>query len=69
VFIAVIDHFAASEKPCVYKVLFVDEGANLLKAGQRRLRKLFDVDIAQGGEAGLSDYLSRLWMPPGSLPN
>ncbi|MFH0728253.1 MAG: response regulator [Pseudomonadota bacterium] len=41
------------------KVLFVDDDANLLKASQRRLRKLFDVDIAQGGEEGLSAISSR----------
>ena len=41
------------------KILFVDDDTNLLKASQRRLRKLFDVDIAQGGEEGLIAISSR----------
>jgi response regulator RpfG family c-di-GMP phosphodiesterase len=36
------------------KILFVDDDANLLAALQRTQRKLFTVDIAPGGEAGLA---------------
>ena len=36
------------------KILFVDDDVNLLKASQRWLRKMFDVDIAQGGKEGLT---------------
>ena len=36
------------------KILFVDDDVNLLKASQRRLRKMFDIDIAQGGKEGLT---------------
>ncbi len=35
------------------KILFVDDDPNLLAACQRGLRKQFDVDTADGGEAGL----------------
>jgi DNA-binding NtrC family response regulator len=41
------------------RVLFVDDDANLLKASQRRMRKFFDVDIAQGGTEGLSAITAR----------
>ncbi|MCI0535464.1 MAG: response regulator [Verrucomicrobiales bacterium] len=36
------------------KILFVDDDANILAAFQRNLRKQFPVDIAVGGEQGLS---------------
>lgn len=36
------------------KILFVDDDANLLAGLQRSLRKLYDFDIALGGEEGLS---------------
>lgn len=36
------------------KILFVDDDVNLLKASQRRLRKTFDIDIAQGAQEGLT---------------
>ncbi len=36
------------------KILFVDDDINLLKANQRRLRKMFDIDIALGGKEALS---------------
>lgn len=36
------------------KILFVDEDIDLMEVSQRRLDKLFDVDIAQGGSEGLN---------------
>lgn len=36
------------------KVLFVDDDLNLLKASQRKFRKAFEIDIAQGGKNGLA---------------
>ena len=36
------------------KILLVDDDVNLLKASQRRLRKVFNIDIAQGGQEGLA---------------
>lgn len=36
-----------------YKILCVDDDANMLAAYQRSLRKQFNLDIAQGGEAAL----------------
>lgn len=41
------------------KILFVDDDINLLKANQRRLRKSFEVDIAQDGESGLAAITSQ----------
>lgn len=35
------------------KILYVDDDLNILDAYRRNLRKLYDVDTAQGGEAGL----------------
>jgi len=35
-------------------ILFVDDDVNSLKATQRRLRKTFHLDIAQGGKEGLA---------------
>jgi CheY-like chemotaxis protein len=35
------------------KILCVDDEPNILAAHQRQLRKQFEIDIAQGGEAGL----------------
>lgn len=40
------------------KVLFVDDDMNLLQANQRRLRKMFQIDIAGGGREGLSAVVS-----------
>ena len=37
-----------------YKVLCVDDDANMLASYQRSLRKQFNIDIAQGGEAALA---------------
>lgn len=54
-----MDCFAASERYEMKKVLFIDDDANLLKASQRRLRKRFDIDIAQSGEEGLSAISNR----------
>ncbi len=45
---------AVGENNSMNKILFVDDDVNLLKASQRRLRKTFDIDIAQGGKEGLS---------------
>jgi len=36
------------------KILFVDDDTNLLASYQRRLRKRFTLDTAEGGEAGLA---------------
>jgi DNA-binding NtrC family response regulator len=57
--IVTADHFAVWERKHMNKILFVDDDANLLKASQRRLRKFFDVDIAQDGEEGLRAIYSR----------
>jgi DNA-binding NtrC family response regulator len=36
------------------KILFVDEDLALMEVTQRRLNKVFDIDIAQGGREGLN---------------
>lgn len=38
-----------------YKVLFVDDDANILSAYKRQLRKHFHIETAQGGEMGLQE--------------
>jgi DNA-binding response OmpR family regulator len=45
---------AVGEKNGMNKILLVDDDVNLLKASQRRLRKMFTVDIAKGGREGLT---------------
>ena len=41
-----------------YKVLFVDDDANILSAYKRQLRKYFHIETARGSEIGLQEIKS-----------
>jgi DNA-binding NtrC family response regulator len=47
------------KSPYMNKILFVDDDNTLLKESQRQLQDLFDIDIAQGSEQGLSAISDR----------